>query len=106
MRTLRTTRIIHVAGNLLWAFGGQFIEPINELGIASTLLDETAQAVTTIAPALVAGDAQQIELADEIAEYGCAVAGHGAVFLVKLDGLRIMAGQNWWVLHNTAAVSA
>jgi hypothetical protein len=33
------------------------------------------------------------------AEYDCAVARHGAVFLVKLDGLRVMAGQNWWVLH-------
>ncbi|MGC2219666.1 MAG: hypothetical protein WA645_18690, partial [Pseudolabrys sp.] len=28
MRTLRTARIIHVAGNLLRAFGGKFIEPI------------------------------------------------------------------------------
>ena len=50
--------------------------------------------------------AQHIEFADEVAEDDCAVARHSAVFLVKLDGLRIMAGQNWWVLHNTAAVSA
>ena len=42
-----------------------------------TLLDETAQAVTTIAPTLVAGDAQHIELADEVAEDGRVVAGHG-----------------------------
>ncbi|MGB6312540.1 MAG: hypothetical protein WBG13_08255, partial [Pseudolabrys sp.] len=42
---------------------------------------------------------REVELADQIAEDGCAVAGHGAVFLVKLDGLRVMAGQNWWVLH-------
>ena len=62
--------------SLLRTLGRQFIEPINELGIAATLLDETARAVTTIAPALVAGDAQHIELADEIAEYDCAVAGH------------------------------
>ena len=27
-------------------------------------------------------------------------------FWLKLDGLRIMAGQNWLVLHNTPAVSA
>ena len=76
MRTLRTATIIHVAGNLLWALGCKFIEPIGELCITATLLDETAQAVTTIAPALVAGDAQHIEFADEIAEDGCAVAGH------------------------------
>ncbi|MGB7770295.1 MAG: hypothetical protein WBL43_00365, partial [Pseudolabrys sp.] len=61
--------------------------------------------IAAIAPALVASHAQHIELANEIAEYDCAVARHGAVFLLKLDGLRIMAGQNWWVLHNTAAVS-
>ncbi|MFZ1048872.1 MAG: hypothetical protein WAN52_25035, partial [Pseudolabrys sp.] len=32
---LRTARIIHIAGNLLREFGGEFIEPINELGIAA-----------------------------------------------------------------------
>jgi hypothetical protein len=32
---LRTARIIHIAGNLLRAFDGEFIEPINELGIAA-----------------------------------------------------------------------
>ena len=51
-------------------------EPIGELGIAATLLDEAVQSVTTIAPALVAGDAQHIELTDEVAEDGCTVAGH------------------------------
>jgi hypothetical protein len=35
-----------------------------------------------------------MRLADQITEDDCAVARHGAVFLVKLDGLRIMAGQN------------
>jgi hypothetical protein len=28
------------------------------------------------------------------------------IFCLKLDGLRIMAGQNWLILHNTPAVSA
>ena len=56
--------------------------------------------IAAIAPAFVASHAQHnIELANEITEYDCAVARHGAVFLVKLDGLRVMAGQNWWVLH-------
>ena len=72
----RTASIVHVVCSLLRTLGRQFIEPINELGITAALLNETAQAVTTIAPALVAGDAQHIEFADEIAEDGCAVAGH------------------------------
>jgi hypothetical protein len=44
---LRTARIIHVAGNLLRAFGGEFIEPIDELW---------------------AVDVQHVELADQIGE--------------------------------------
>ena len=38
--------------NLLRALGCQFIEPIDELGIAATLLDETAQAIAAIAYAI------------------------------------------------------
>ena len=37
----RTTWIIHVVRNLLRALGCKFIEPVNELGIAATLNDET-----------------------------------------------------------------
>jgi hypothetical protein len=44
----------------LRALGCKFVEPINELGIA---------------PAFVAGHAQHIELADEIAEYDCGRRG-------------------------------
>jgi hypothetical protein len=36
--------------------------------------------IAAIAPALVASHAQYIELANEITEYDCAVARHGAVF--------------------------
>jgi len=63
--------------DLLRALGRQFIEPIDELGIAATLINETFQAVTTIAPARATTHAQCIELAEEIAECDCAVAGHG-----------------------------
>ncbi|MGA8558066.1 MAG: hypothetical protein WB685_01400, partial [Pseudolabrys sp.] len=52
----------HVVRNLLRALGCKFIEPINEHGVPATLLDETAQAVTTIAPALVAGDASSLPM--------------------------------------------
>jgi hypothetical protein len=76
LRTLRTARIIHVAGNLLRALGCQFTEPIDDLAITATLLNETMQPVTTIASAFVAGNAQHIELADKVAEDGCAVARH------------------------------
>ncbi|MGB9211228.1 MAG: hypothetical protein WCB78_24430, partial [Pseudolabrys sp.] len=70
LRTLRTTWIVHVVCNLLWTLGCQFIEPINELCITATLLDETVKPVTTIAPKFVATHA------DKVAEDGCAVAGH------------------------------
>ena len=54
-----------------------FIEPIDNLAIMATLIDEAGEAVAAITPALLAGHAQQIELDDEIAEDDCAVAGHG-----------------------------
>jgi hypothetical protein len=47
-------------GNLLWALGCKFTEPINELSlsfrITATLLNEAVQPITTIAPALIASD--------------------------------------------------
>ena len=46
------------------------------LAITATLLNETMQPVTTIASTFVATHAQHIELADKVAEDGCAVAGH------------------------------
>jgi hypothetical protein len=72
----RTAWIIHIECNLLRAFGCQFIEPIDELGIAATLTNETGEDIAAIPPTLFAGDAQHIELTDEIAEEDCAVAGH------------------------------
>ena len=51
---LRTAPITHVAGQSSGAFGGKLIEPINELGIAATLLNEAVQPVATVALALVA----------------------------------------------------
>ena len=49
------------------------------MSLALRLIDETIQPITAVAPALLAGHAQHIELADEIAEDDCAVAGHGAM---------------------------
>jgi hypothetical protein len=45
-------------------------------GNAATLLDETIQPITAIAPAFLTTHAQHIELADQIREDDCAVAGH------------------------------
>jgi hypothetical protein len=58
--------------NLLGALGCKFIGPIDELRLTPTFLNETAQVMAAIAPALVAGHAQQIELDED----DCAGAGH------------------------------
>ena len=42
------------------------------------------QLIAAVAPTLLTGHAQQIELADEIAEYDCAIAGHGLFSSAKL----------------------
>ncbi|MGC2688135.1 MAG: hypothetical protein WA375_11160, partial [Pseudolabrys sp.] len=76
LRFSKSQPVIHVAGNLLWALGCKLIEPIDRLCIAATLLNDTIQPVATITPALVAGHAQQNELADEVAKDGSTVTGH------------------------------
>ena len=76
LRTLRTARIVHISCTLLCTVGGEFTEPIDDLAITATLLNEAVQPITTITPALITGHAKHIEFADEIAEDGCAVAGH------------------------------
>ena len=52
-----------------------FIKPIDQLGVATTTLDQAVQSVTAIASALVASHAQQVELADQISEDDRAIAG-------------------------------
>jgi hypothetical protein len=61
---LRTARIVHVVRNVLWAVGCKFIEPIDHLGIAATLIDEARQSVKAVTPALFTSNAQHNELAD------------------------------------------
>ena len=69
-----------MVSDLLRAIGSDLIEPIDQLGIAAALRNETVQSITTIAPALLTTHAQDIELADEIAEDDCAVAGHDGAY--------------------------
>jgi hypothetical protein len=52
------------------------IQPIDKFAVTATLVDQLGQAITAIAPAFLTGHAQHIELANEIAEDDCAVAGH------------------------------
>jgi hypothetical protein len=91
--TLRTAGVIHVAGNLLRAFGGKPIEPINHFSIAATRIDEAGEAIATVAPALLTTHAQHIELADKISEDDCAVAGHKAQGHRDFDNIRKVRGR-------------
>jgi hypothetical protein len=65
--------------NLFRTVGCKFIEPIDHLGITAALIDEARQPVTAVAPAFLAGDSYQIELADQIREDDCAIARHVAI---------------------------
>lgn len=58
-----------MVSDLLRAIGSDLIEPIDQLGIAAALRNETVQSITTIAPALLTTHAQHIELADEFAAW-------------------------------------
>jgi hypothetical protein len=68
IRTLCRALIAHIASLLLRTIGGDLIALIDHLGIASALLDQACHRIATFAPALVAGDMQHIELADQVVE--------------------------------------
>jgi hypothetical protein len=68
--------IAPIASGFLRTIGGEFTEPIDNLGITATGFNQPIQAIAAGALALAASHAQYIELADEIAEYDGAVAGH------------------------------
>jgi hypothetical protein len=64
------------AWRALILFGGDDIEPINDLGVMAMGSDEAGDNVPTLAGALAATHTQHRELADQITEGDCAVAGH------------------------------
>src|SRR5512143_4132520 len=68
--------IAHIAGLLLRTACGEFVQPVDYLGIAAIALNQSVQSGTPIAPAFVAVDSYQIELADQIREDDYAIAGH------------------------------
>src|SRR5262249_12913335 len=76
IRTPRSAPVTHIMCRLLRAVGGDFVEPIDDLCVAATLFDQTLHLIATGAAALGAVDIKHIELADQIAEDDCAVAGH------------------------------
>jgi len=61
--------IAHISFALLRTIGGQFIEPIDHLAIAASIMDQASQAIAACTVALVADNPQRTELAGEIAEY-------------------------------------
>ena len=63
----------------LWAVGGDLAKPVDQLCLPATLLNQTIKTVATGATALLTVDVQHIELADEITENDCAVAGHSEI---------------------------
>jgi hypothetical protein len=75
-RTPRRALVAHIASLLLRTVGGDFAQPIDQLAIASVLFDQAGNRIATLSPAPVAGDAQHVELDDQIAEGDGAVAGH------------------------------
>jgi hypothetical protein len=76
IRAFRTAWVVHVVRNVPLTLGGDLIEPIDKLRVTATTLDQMIYSVATGAATLGASHPQHIELAGEIAEYDCAVAGH------------------------------
>jgi hypothetical protein len=62
---------------VLGAVAPQLAEQVDDLAVRAALLDQACYRIASLAPALVAGDLQRIELADQIAEDDRAVAGRG-----------------------------
>jgi hypothetical protein len=61
---------------LLRTIGGDFIEPIDQLGVASAFFNQMLHPIATSAAAFGTVDIQHVKFADEITEYDCAIAGH------------------------------
>jgi hypothetical protein len=73
LRAARIAPVIEICGLPLRAIDGNRIEQIHHLAVSTVALDQERERILTSATAFVARNFQDIELADEIAEYGCAV---------------------------------
>jgi hypothetical protein len=78
-------------GPFLRAVGGQFIQPVDDLAVTGAPFDQTGKPIIPSAVTLGARHPQAIELAEQIAEYDCAVAGHGPYLPMLPRALRCMS---------------
>jgi len=76
IRALRPAPVIPIHRDPFRAVTGNLIGPINKFGGTTSIIDEAIEPIATGAATLVAGHAQQVEPAGEVAEYGGTVAGH------------------------------
>jgi hypothetical protein len=74
-REAGTAWIVHIACAFLCTVGDDFIEPIDQLGVAAAMFNQAVQSITAVASTLVASDPQKIELANQINEGNCTIAG-------------------------------
>src|SRR6516162_3557618 len=74
IRPLRAADVVEVLRLLARAVGLWL--PIEKLGVDAVLLNQVIDTVLTFAAALVALDAQHVELADNVTEDDRAIAGH------------------------------
>ena len=76
IRALRPAPVIPIHRDPFRAVTGNLIGPIDKFGGTTSIIDEAIEPIATGAATLVAGHAQQVEPAGEVAEYGGTVAGH------------------------------
>src|SRR5262249_3201446 len=89
IRTPRRALVIPTECCLLRAVGGDLIQPVDDLPVAATVIDQTQHLIATGTATLVARHPKLIELADKVAEDDCAVAGHVCAALCKRDGVSV-----------------
>ncbi|MGB8140654.1 MAG: hypothetical protein WCF52_09215, partial [Pseudolabrys sp.] len=64
--------------------GGNLVEKIDDPSIGAVIFNQAIEPIATGPATFITGYAQHIELAGEIAEYDCAIAGHGLFSSAKL----------------------
>jgi len=69
--------IIPIVRLLYWAMFGELIQPVNHLTVTATLLDQVMEEIDASTSAAITRHPHGSELSDKIAEYDCAVVGHG-----------------------------
>ena len=93
-------RIIRVVGPLPWTIGGQLVQPIDDLAVTAAPFDQAGEPIGPGTVTLGASHAQAIELAEQIAKYDCAAAGHGpqvhAENKAAIMRFQLLNAREWW----------